>query len=72
MKKTKTRRMILTDIEWGTDASVFLPQALHIDLNKNNRALLKDLHGSADNLFNYLSSKYKYCPKSCVVDIIFI
>lgn len=57
----KVKQIVVTNIKWDAPKSVGLPQKVIIDINEDNKYLLEDIDGYADELCDYLSDKYEYC-----------
>lgn len=59
MKNVK--QIIVTAIKWDAPKSANLPKRVVIDINEDNKYLLEDIDGYADELSDYLSDTYEYC-----------
>lgn len=63
-------QIIVTNIKWDAPKSAKLPSQVVIDITEDNKYLLEDIDGAADNLSDYLSDTFEYCHKgfatSCV------
>lgn len=55
------KQIIITNIKWDAPKSAGLPKKVIIDINEDNRYLLEDIEGYADNISDYLSDTYEYC-----------
>lgn len=58
---TNIKQIIVTNIKWDAPKSANLPKRVVIDINEDNKYLLEDIDGYADNLSDYLSDTYEYC-----------
>lgn len=57
----KVKQIIVTNIGWDAPKSAGLPKKVVIDINEDNKYLLENIDGYADELCDYLSDKYEYC-----------
>lgn len=55
------KQIIVTNIKWDAPKSANLPKRVVIDINEDNKYLLEDIDGYADELSDYLSDTYEYC-----------
>lgn len=55
------KQIIVTNIKWDAPKSANLPKRVVIDINEENKYLLEDIDGYADELSDYLSDTYEYC-----------
>lgn len=55
------KQIIVTNIKWDAPKSANLPKRIVIDINEDNKYLLEDIDGYADELSDYLSDTYEYC-----------
>ena len=72
---SNVNRIVVTNIDWDTDDDEddddgtenegetrhLPPKEITIEINDDNRHLLEDLNGYADNLLDYLSDTYGFC-----------
>ena len=64
----KVKQIIVTNIGWDAPKSAGLPKKVVIDINEDNKYLLENIDGYADELCDYLSDKYEYCIEGCNVE----
>ena len=55
------KQIIVTNIKWDAPKSANLPKRVVIDIDEDNKYLLEDIDGYADELCDYLSDEYEYC-----------
>lgn len=55
------KQIIVTNIKWDAPKSAGLPKKVVININEDNKYLLEDVDGYADELCDYLSDEYEYC-----------
>lgn len=55
------KQIIVTNIKWDAPKSAKLPKRIVIDIDEENKYLLEDINGYADELCDYLSDEYEYC-----------
>ena len=61
-------QIIVTNIKWDALKSAGLPKTVIIDINEDNKYLLEDIDGYADELCDYLSDEYEYCIENFNVE----
>lgn len=66
MKKVK--QIIVGNIDWDAPKSAKLPKKVIIDITEENKYLLEDIDGYADEVCDYLSDEYGYCLNSFAVE----
>ena len=55
------KQIIVTNIKWDAPKSANLPKRVVINIDEDNKYLLEDIDGYADELCDYLSDEYEYC-----------
>lgn len=63
------KKIIVTDIDWDAPKSVHLPKKISIDITDDNRYLLEDIEGYADELSDYISDTYGFCHNGFSVKV---